>query len=66
MTSNTLKENVGKTVLWTPTAFPNCSWQAMVKDAKTTFGRTDLLITPVSGQGEQWVSAESCKPQETK
>ena len=29
-----------------------------VKDVRGNFGRTELLITPVGGEGEQWVSLE--------
>lgn len=64
MTSNTLKENVGKTMRWVATR--KLIVDVKVKDARETFGRTDLLISPVSGEGEQWVSLESCKPKETK
>lgn len=28
-------------------------------DTKRVFGRTDALITPVSGSGEMWVSVDS-------
>ena len=29
-----------------------------VKDARQAFGRTDLLVSPVGGTGESWVSIE--------
>lgn len=30
----------------------------MVKDARQAFGRTDLLVSPIGGTGESWVSLE--------
>lgn len=64
MTSNTLKENVGKTMQWM--LGTKVSVNVRILDAREVFGRADLRITPVSGSGEQWVSAESCKQPETK
>ena len=29
-----------------------------IRDARTVYGRTDYLVTPVEGSGEQWVSAD--------
>lgn len=29
-----------------------------VKDARENFGRTELLVTPVGGSGEAWISDE--------
>ena len=29
-----------------------------VKDAKTIFGRLQLLVVPIGGSGEAWVSAD--------
>lgn len=34
-----------------------------VIDARTHWGRVDVLVTPVGGTGEAWVSAERLKPQ---
>jgi hypothetical protein len=30
----------------------------VVKDVRFTFGRTDVLVTPVDGRGDAWVSLE--------
>lgn len=29
-----------------------------IQDAREVFGRVDVLVAPVGGQGERWVSAE--------
>jgi hypothetical protein len=34
------------------------AFRVTIKDARKVYGRTDYLVTPVSGSGEQWVSAE--------
>lgn len=64
MTSKDLTQYIGQKLEWQ--ASTKVTVSVKILDARETFGRTDLLITPVSGQGEQWVSSESCKPQETK
>jgi hypothetical protein len=30
-----------------------------IKDHRAVFGRDDVLISPVTGDGQQWVSADS-------
>lgn len=32
-----------------------------IKDARHAFGRTDVLVTPVAGSGEAWVSRDRVK-----
>lgn len=61
MTTKDLTQYVGQTLLWRHSSFRKFLVEVTVKDARQMYGRTDLLITPVSGSGEQWVSAESCK-----
>lgn len=34
------------------------AFRVQIKDARKVYGRTDYLVTPVTGGGEQWVSAE--------
>ena len=29
-----------------------------ILDGRTAYGREDLLVTPVAGEGQRWVSAE--------
>lgn len=59
MTTKTLSEYIGQTLLWD--SGRKMHFNVRVLDARQMYGRTDLLIAPVSGEGEQWVSAESCK-----
>lgn len=63
MTTKTLSEYIGQTLVY---PVNKLRFPVKVLDTRQMYGRTDLLITPVSGSGEQWVSAESCKQQETK
>ena len=32
-----------------------------ITDARESFGRLDVLVTPLDGEGEAWVSAERVK-----
>lgn len=32
-----------------------------VLDARSVWGRTDLLVAPLAGDGEQWVSSDRCR-----
>ena len=32
-----------------------------ILDGREAYGRTDVLITPISGSGQTWVSAERVK-----
>lgn len=32
--------------------------EVRIKRKRAAYGRVDLLVTPVAGEGEQWVSAE--------
>lgn len=62
-TTNELKANIGQTLDY---PVNKLRFPVKVLDTRQMYGRTDLLISPVSGSGEQWVSAESCKQPETK
>jgi hypothetical protein len=33
-------------------------FNVIIRDVKQAFGRVDYLVTPVSGDGETWVSSE--------
>lgn len=63
MTTKDLTQYIGQTLVY---PVNKLSFPVKVLDTRQTYGRTDLLITPVSGHGEQWVSAESCKQPEAK
>jgi len=36
-------------------------WAIVVKDARNVYGRTDLLVVPKAGTGQQWVDASRVK-----
>jgi hypothetical protein len=38
--------------------FDNIRVRVEVLDVRTVFGRTDILVTPVEGAGEAWISAD--------
>lgn len=57
-TANTMSIAIGRQV------FVRCDSlqvRCEVLDARTVWGRADVLVKPVSGLGEQWVSLERCK-----
>jgi hypothetical protein len=37
-------------------AMPGCDVAIKVLDVRSSFGRIDVLVTPVSGSGSTWVS----------
>lgn len=60
MTTKDLTHHIGQTLRWD--SGRKMHFNVKVLDARQMYGRTDLLITPISGQFEAWVSAESCNP----
>jgi hypothetical protein len=52
MTSNDLKQLVGKIGLLSS---GKLSVPVGVLDSRYVFGRTDLLVTPIGGSGQEWV-----------
>jgi hypothetical protein len=64
-----MRENIGKicTMNIKPDrpAFPMYV-QFRIMDYKTAYGQSRYLITPVSGTGEQWVSADRVQITEVK
>lgn len=39
----------------------NCYWQGTVTDVREVYGRVDVLIEPVSGQGACWCDYSQVK-----
>ena len=39
-----------------------CWGYCKIRDCREVFGRVDLLVSPVNGEGEKWVQIDSCKP----
>jgi hypothetical protein len=60
MTTTTaeLAKFIGKTGLWR-VGGGGILVAVSVKDVRKNYGRIDLLIKPLSGQGETWVDSES-------
>lgn len=52
-----IKKYVGEPA--TLTVLLSLSVPIEIKDVKEVFGRVDLLVTPVGGSGEKWVSSDS-------
>ena len=50
---------VGKTATFGFKAFGDLRFEVRILDARTEFGQDRVLITPVAGDGEQWVNLES-------
>lgn len=57
-TTRELRASIGQQVHWKQ---GKLSVLMDVLDARTMYGRIDILIQPVSGAGQQWVSADSCE-----
>ncbi|MFA5340567.1 MAG: hypothetical protein WC332_02205 [Clostridia bacterium] len=60
MTKDELNNLIGKEgvmVIDRPTRkTPGMSINIVIKDVRISFGRTDLLVVPVSGTGERWTN----------
>lgn len=56
-TAATLLPALGSTVLL---RVERLSVRCRVMDARSVWGRVDLLVTPEAGDGSQWVSADRC------
>jgi hypothetical protein len=64
MTARTaLTDLIGRTVS-IPAGQGNIQYQAVIADAKTSYGVDRVLIRPVSGKGEAWVNADKIAPHE--
>jgi len=57
-TQNDLNEYIGKTGTYETGGLVV---NVKILDARNTFGRVDLLITPVSGLGQKWTMAAKVK-----
>ncbi len=64
MTTSDLSSNVGRVGListekiQSAVAYTGLTFQVRITDFKVSYGNPRYLITPVSGTGSQWVSAE--------
>ena len=62
-TTNTLTALIGQTALVRfETVYVSCK----VIDSRFAWGRTDLLVEPISGHGSQWVEKSRVKIQDQK
>lgn len=55
MTVTQLAAIVGKTAWMRPV--PKLLFAVKILDARTRFGHTDYLVSPISGSGETWVES---------
>lgn len=58
MTYSELKQMIGQQFIVT---FEHVQVNCTVLDGRSSFGRTDILVTPISGNGQQWVSLDRIK-----
>lgn len=57
MTARELQPVIGRKV---SVRYESISVDCVVLDAREVWGRRDVLVHPVSGEGQQWVSADRC------
>ena len=50
---------VGKVGTFTPFRLPGLRVNVRVLDARSKFGRVDLLVSPVAGTGAEWVQSKN-------
>jgi hypothetical protein len=55
MKTSEIKNLYDKLAIWTS---GELKFEVRIMDSKQAFGRVDVLISPVAGVGEQWVSLE--------
>ena len=58
MTIRELLQRVGRTGLTGKMQFHAIHIHVRIVDCREAFGRTDYLIEPLAGDGQQWVSAD--------
>lgn len=63
MTAGELFNNLlnRQAVLSVPSRAGTLEVRVRILDARETFGRIDLLVSPVEGSGQAWVSADRVK-----
>lgn len=49
---------IGKTGMMRLPEFGNITFPAEIQDARSSFGRIDVLISPIGGKGTVWVSLD--------
>jgi hypothetical protein len=59
MSQKELAQYVGRTATFVFKAFAELQFTVRIIDTKIEFGQDRVLITPVAGEGEQWVNLES-------
>ena len=60
MTGRELAALIGSTGSYQPTR--GLSFAVRVLDARTRFGNVDVLVQPVAGSGEQWITLDRFSP----
>ncbi len=51
MTITELSNLVGKQCDWRPVVTGACTVQAVIRDARSSYGRTDVYVEPICGKG---------------
>ncbi len=59
MTITELSNLVGKRGDWCPIATAKCFVPVEIKDARSSYGRTDVYVEPINGRGGAWVRLRS-------
>ncbi len=59
MTITELSNLVGKQCDWRPVVTGACTVQAIIQDARSSYGRTDVYVEPICGKGGVWVRLAS-------
>lgn len=59
VTHSGLSQFVNIAVTWSPQ--PGIKFTCVIIDARTSWNRVDVLIQPMAGEGQVWVSAASVK-----
>jgi hypothetical protein len=54
-----MAQHIGRKGLWTPSSSEALAVPVEVIDARERFAQIDLLVSPVGGRGQTWVSKKS-------
>ena len=63
MTTRTTSPLIGRTGRY---LIGSASYPVTIIDARELFGRVDVCITPINGEGEQWVTRSAVRITEEK
>lgn len=58
MTTREMADLIGKVTTVRVTGWHNIDFEVRVVDVRTRYGNVDVLVQPVAGFGEQWISTD--------